>query len=85
MEKKEFEKYFKSQVETLFEKFNSTQIVIDYSKNIANINFMNESVGKIEFNFLTGRKTIVNGSHSEYIHNCKYLRRGDLERNFRKY
>ena len=47
MEKKEFKKYFKSQVETLFEKFNSTQIVIDYSKNIANIKFMNESVGKI--------------------------------------
>ena len=52
MGKKEFEKYFKSQVETLFEKFNSTQIFIDYSKNIANIKFMNESVGKIEFNFL---------------------------------
>ena len=67
MEKKEFKKYFKSQVETLFEKFNSTQIVIDYSKNIANINFMNESVGKIEFNFLTGRQLSMGAIASIFI------------------
>ena len=67
MEKKEFKKYFKSQVETLFEKFNSTQIVIDYSKNIANIKFMNESVGKIEFNFLTGRQLSMGAIASIFI------------------
>lgn len=67
MGKKEFEKYFKSQVETLFEKFNSTQIVIDYSKNIANIKFMNESVGKIEFNFLTGRQLSMGAIASIFI------------------
>lgn len=56
MEKKEFKEYFKSQIETLFEKFNSAQIIIEYSKNIANIKFMSETVGKIEFNFLTGKQ-----------------------------
>lgn len=67
MGKKEFEKYFKSQVETLFEKFNSTQIFIDYSKNIANIKFLNESVGKIEFNFLTGRQLSMGAIASIFL------------------
>lgn len=67
MEKKEFEKYFKSQVEDLFKKFNSAQIIIEYSKNIANIKFMSETVGKIEFNFLTGKQLSMGAIGSIFI------------------
>lgn len=67
MEKKEFKKEFKSQVEALFEKFNSAQIIIEYSKNIATIKFMSEIVGKIEFDFLTGKQLSMGAIASIFI------------------
>jgi hypothetical protein len=68
MEKKEFKKYFNAQVEALFERFNSTQIfIIEYSKNIANIKFMSETVGKIEFIFLTGKQLSMGAMASIFI------------------
>jgi hypothetical protein len=68
MEKKEFKKYFNAQVEDLFKRFNSTQIfIIEYSKNIANIKFMSETVGKMEFNFLTGKQLSMGAMASIFI------------------
>ena len=67
MGKKEFKQCFKSQIETLVERFNSRQIVIEYSKNIANIKFMNETVGKIEFKFLTGKQLSMGAIASIFI------------------
>ena len=67
MEKKEFKQCFKSQIGALVERFNSRQIVIEYSKNIANIKFMNETVGKIEFKFLTGTQLSMGAVASIFI------------------
>lgn len=67
MEKKEFKQCFKSQIGALVERFNSRQIVIEYSKNIANIKFMNETVGKIEFKFLTGKQLSMGAIASIFI------------------
>ena len=67
MEKKEFKQCFKSQIGALVERFNSRQIVIEYSKNIANIKFMNETVGKIEFKFLTGKQLSMGAVASIFI------------------
>lgn len=53
MEKKEFVKYFNSQIETCISRFNSPQISIIYSKNIISIKQLDIIVGTIEFKFLT--------------------------------
>lgn len=68
MKKQEFEKCFRSQVETLLKKYNSPPVfMIEYSKNIAIIKFMSEAVGKIEFNFLTGKQLSMGAIASVFI------------------
>jgi hypothetical protein len=56
MDKNEFKKYFNSQVRFIVEEFNSSLIAIDYSKNIVEIKYLDNVIGKIEFKFLTGNQ-----------------------------
>ena len=67
MEKKEFNRYFNFHVKTLFERFNSDHIIIEYSKNMAKLKFRNENVGNIEFKFLTGKQLSVGAIASVFM------------------
>jgi hypothetical protein len=76
MDKSEFKKYFNDKVRFCIEKFNSPQISIDYSKNVANIKFSEKVIGKIEFKFLTGSQLSVGAVASIFL--SAYVSGGEI-------
>lgn len=56
MEKKAFKKYFISQVQDLLKKYDSPDLSIEYSGDILIFKLSGETVGRIEFKFLTGKQ-----------------------------